>query len=318
MSKLMAPGGTMQMAYSVLEEGADAVYVGVLGWSRRGSDVELKDEEIKDLVAFAETKGKEVRVVLNTMPSSMEVPLLLKKVDRYIGWGVSGFMISDVGCMVQVRKHFPEIAIHVSVGTGLTNAEDVKYYKDMGATYVILPYRMWLDDVKAIKRTIDVGLEIFLFRTDTQGGIICPGKCTMSSYFRFKRWVDDEGKDYFYGSANRGGDCLRICQIGWEVATDGQPLSKRAILKGNPRLWFHELTDYIKAGVEYFKVPGRDRSDVLVRDIVRFYRKVVDEIRASQDRFSPEKYLPELEELKKRWATERNRRDDRLVARAKA
>ncbi|MFN3476288.1 MAG: peptidase U32 family protein [Candidatus Methylomirabilales bacterium] len=318
MAKLMAPGGTMPMAYAVLEEGADAVYVGVLGWSRRGSDVELKDEEIKDLVELAKAKGKEVRVVLNTMPSSVEVPLLLKKVDRYIGWGVSGFMISDVGCMVQVRKHFPEIDIHVSVGTGLTNAEDIKFYKEMGATYVILPYRMGLDDVKAIKRTIDVGLEIFLFRTDTQGGIICPGKCTMSSYFSFKHWMDVEGKDYFYGSANRGGDCLRICQVGWGAASEGQPLSRKTILKGNPRLWFDELADYIQAGVEYFKVPGRDRSDILVRDIVRFYRKVVDDILASPDRFSPEQYLPEIEELRKRWAAERRKRDDRLVARAKA
>jgi collagenase-like PrtC family protease len=102
------------------------------------------------------------------------------------------------------------------------------------------------------------------------------------------------------------------------VATDDQPLSRKTILKGNPRLWFHELADYIKAGVEYFKVPGRDRSETLVRDIVRFYRKVVDEIMASPDGFSPEKYVPELEELKRRWTTERNRRDDRLIARAKA
>jgi putative protease len=318
MSKLMAPGGTMKMAYSVLEEGAEAVYVGVLGWSRRGSDVELKDEEIKELVEFAKARGQEVRVVLTTMPSSTEVPLLLKKVESYIGWGVSGFMISDVGCMVQVRNRFSDIDIHASVGTGLTNAEDVKFYREMGATYVILPYRMWLDDVKAIKRTLDVGVEIFLFRTDTQGGIICPGKCTMSSYFSFRRWVDDEGKDYFYGSANRGGDCLRICQVGWDVAADFQPLSKKTILKGNPGLWFHELADYIAAGVEYFKIPGRDRSDVLVRDIVRFYRKVMDEILASPDRFAPEPFLPELQELKRRWATERNKRDARLVALAKA
>ncbi len=317
MSKLMAPGGTLPMAYSVLEEGADVVYVGVLGWSRRGSDVELKDEEIKELVRFAGTKGKEVRVVLNTMPGSIEIPLLLKKVDTYIGWGVSGFMITDAGSMMQVRKHFPEIAIHVSVGTGLTNAEEVRFYKEMGATYVILPYRMWLEEVKAIKRTIDVGLEIFLFRTATRGGIICPGKCTMSSYFSFQHWVDGEGKDYFYGSANRGGDCLRICQVGWSAGPDEYQLSKKILLKGNPRLWFLDLPDYIKAGVEYFKVPGRDRSDLLVRDIVRFYRKVVDDILASNGGAELEKYLPELQEIMKRWASERNRRDDRLVARAK-
>lgn len=317
MAKLMAPGGTMRMALSVLEEGADAVYVGVRGWSRRGADVELKDAELKDLVALATYLGKEVRVVLNTMPRSTEVSLLLKKVDKYTSWGVQGFMITDVGCMGQVRRHFPEIDIHASVGAGLSNAEDVKFYKEMGATYVILPYRMWLDDVKAIKNTIDVGLEIFLFRTEDQGGIICPGKCTMSSYFKSEHVLDAEGKDYFYGSANRGGDCLRICQVGWDLLGEWRS-SKKTILKGNPLLWLNDLPHYIQAGVEYFKVPGRDRSDDLVRDIVRFYRKVIDEILGSHGQTVLEKHLPELHELRRRWAPERNRRDDRLVARAKA
>jgi putative protease len=317
MAKLMAPGGTMRMALSVLEEGADAVYVGVLGWSRRGVDVELTDEEVKDLVRSATSLGKEVRVVLNTMPRSTEISLFLNKVDKYANWGVRGFMISDVGCMGQVRRHFPEIDIHASVGTGLTNAEDVKFYKEMGATYVILPYRMWLDDVKAIKKTIDVGLEIFLFRTEHQGGIICPGKCTMSSYFKSAHVMDAEGKDFFYGSANRGGDCLRICQVGWDVLGE-RPSSKKTILKGNPLLWVDDLARYIEAGVDYFKVPGRDRSDALVRDIVRFYRKIVDQILASNGHVVPEEDCPELHELRRRWAPERNRRDERLVARAKA
>jgi putative protease len=89
-------------------------------------------------------------------------------------------------------------------------------------------------------------------------------------------------------------------------------------LKGNPVLWLQELSDYIQAGVDYFKVPGRDRSDELVRDIVRFYRKVVDELESSPTDEVTAHYVPELQELKKRWASERRRRDDRLVARAKA
>lgn len=318
MAKLMAPGGTRRMAYSVLEAGADAVYVGVRGWSRRGSDVELIDEEVRELSDFARVQGKQVRVVLNTMPSSAEVPLLLKKVEKYAGWGVTGFMISDIGSLTQVRAHFPEVTIHASVGVGLSNAQEVKFYRDMGASVVILPYRMGIDDVRAIKRTIDVGLEVFLFKTDHLDGIICPGKCTMSSYFSFNRWLDSEGKDYFYGSANRGGDCLRVCQVGWDVATLEGDLDKKTRLKGNPLLWLHELSDYIQAGVEYFKVPGRDRSDDLVRDIVRFYRNVVDDLKVSPGGDTTANYLPELQEIRRRWAGERRRRDDRLVARAKA
>ncbi len=318
MAKLMAPGGTRTMAFSVLEAGADTVYVGVRGWSRRGSDTELTDAEVRELCAAARAQGKHVRVVLNTMPSSEEVPLLLKKVDMYAGWGVTGFMISDIGSMVQVRSHFPDITIHVSVGAGLSNALEVKFYHELGASVVILPYRMGIEDVRAIKQSLDVGLEVFLFRTENLDGIVCPGKCTMSSYFSSNRWLDNEGKDYFYGSANRGGDCLRVCQVGWEATADDREIDGKFGLKGNPLLWLQELSDYIQAGVDYFKVPGRDRSDDLVRDIVSFYRKVVDDLQIFPTDEVTAHYVPELQELKKRWASERRRRDDRLVARAKA
>lgn len=318
MAKLMAPGGTRRMAFSVLEAGADTVYVGVRGWSRRGSDTELTDAEVRELCAAARAQGKHVRVVLNTMPSSVEVPLLLKKVDMYAGWGVTGFMISDIGSMVQVRSHFPDITIHVSVGAGLSNAQEVRFYHDLGASVVILPYRMGIEEVRAIKRSVDVGLEVFLFRTENLDGILCPGKCTMSSYLSSDRWIDQEGKDYFYGSANRGGDCLRVCQVGWSATANGQGLDGLTGLKGNPKLWLKELSDYVQAGVDYFKVPGRDRSDELVRDIVRFYRRVVDDLKTVPADEVTTQYAPELEELKKRWASERRKRDDRLVARAKA
>lgn len=318
MAKLMAPGGTRTMAFSVLDAGADTVYVGVRGWSRRGSDTELTDAEVRELCAAARAQGKHVRVVLNTMPSSEEVPLLLKKVDMYAGWGVTGFMISDIGSMVQVRSHFPDITIHVSVGAGLSNAQEVRFYHDLGASVVILPYRMGIEEVRAIKRSVDVGLEVFLFRTENLDGILCPGKCTMSSYLSSDRWIDQEGKDYFYGSANRGGDCLRVCQVGWSATVNGQGLDGLTGLKGNPKLWLKELSDYVQAGVDYFKVPGRDRSDELVRDIVRFYRRVVDDLKTVPADAVTTQYAPELEELKKRWASERRKRDDRLVARAKA
>jgi putative protease len=204
------------------------------------------------------------------------------------------------------------------VGAGLSNALEVKFYHDLGASVVILPYRMGIDDVRAIKRSSNVGLEVFLFRTENLDGIVCPGKCTMSSYFSSNRWIDHEGKDYFYGSANRGGDCLRVCQVGWNATADEQEIDGKFGLKGNPKLWIQELSDYIQAGVDYFKVPGRDRSDELVRDIVRFYRRVVDELEISPTDEVTAQYAPELEELKKRWASERRKRDDRLVARAKA
>ena len=43
MPALLAPGGTLEMARTVIDEGADIVYVGPLGWSRRPHESEMSD-----------------------------------------------------------------------------------------------------------------------------------------------------------------------------------------------------------------------------------------------------------------------------------
>lgn len=314
MVMLMAPGGTLDMALSVLDEGADATYIGVEGWSRRGSQDELSDDEIHRATDYALGKDKEVRIVVNTLPSSTEIPMFVEKVRKYAAWGAKGFMISDVGCMTLVRKYLPDVDIHSSVGCGITNYEDAKFLRDVGATYVIVPYRLSVAEIAEIKSEGNVGIEVFLFKTPS-GGKICPGKCTMSSYFSFRRWLDEEGKDHFFGSASRGGDCLRVCQADWSFSVGKRVFEEHITIKTNPVLWLLELPDYLRAGVDCLKVPGRDRSTPLVRDIVRFYRRVVDEI-LSRDYPRLERFLPEVEEFRHRWIIERGKRDNRLISEA--
>ena len=312
---MMAPGGTKEMAKTVLDEGADAAYVGVSGWSRRGAKDELSDDEIHEVVDYAISRDKEIRIVVNTFPSSTEIPMFLAKVQKYQNWGAKGFMISDPGCMALVREFIPDADIHTSVGCGIVNQEDVRFLRDIGATYVVLPYRMSVEDIARIREEVGVGIEVFLFKTPS-GGKICPGKCMMSSYFSFRRWLDEEGKDYFFGSASRGGDCLRVCQAGWDLSINDDDYRKDMNIKNNPALWFMELPEYFKAGVDCLKVPGRDRSTHLVRDLVRFYRKVVDEA-LSCDSPKLEKYLPEVESFRIRWKEERGKRDLRLLSEAR-
>jgi len=314
MAIMMAPGGTPEMARAVIDEGADAVYVGVIGWSRRGAQDELNDDQIRETIDYAAARGKEVRIVVNTLPSSIELPMFLERVQRYAGWGARGFMISDVGAMRMVKEALPNVHIHTSVGCGITNYEDVKFLGDIGASYVVLPYRLTVEEIREIKRHGKAGIEVFLFKTPS-GGKICPGKCNMSSYFSFRRWLDAEGKDHFFGSASRGGDCLRVCQTEWKFNVNDIDIDAPMTIKTNPALWLEELPDYLAAGVDCLKVPGRDRSTPLVRDITRVYRRAVDLILGS-DRPDLSGFAGELEILRGRWRVERNKRDNRLLSEA--
>ncbi len=314
MAMMMAPGGTLEMAKAVLDEGADAVYVGVIGWSRRGAQDELDDDEIRRTIDYAARLGREVRVVVNTLPSSTEIPMFLERVAHYASLGARGFMISDIGAMRLVHRMLPDVHIHTSVGCGITNVEDVKFLRDLGASYIVLPYRLTIAEIAQIKREAQVGVEVFLFKTPS-GGKICPGKCMMSSYFSFRRWLDAQGKDHFFGSASRGGDCLRVCQTEWDFTVDSTTYQQPMTIKSNPALWLGELPAYLAAGVDCLKVPGRDRSAGLVRDIVRVYRRALDLIQGS-DHPDLGRFAAELEVLRGRWMTERGKRDNRLISEA--
>ncbi len=311
MVMIMSPGGTKEMAIGVLDAGANATYIGVKGWSRRGAAEELPDDDIHEVIDYANAQDKEVRIVVNTLPSSTEIPMFLDRVRKYHEWGAKGFMVSDIGCMQLVRDEIPGAQIHTSVGCGITNYADVHFLNELGATYVVLPYRMSVDEIRKIKQEANVGIEVFLFKTPA-GGKICPGKCMMSSYFSFQRWLDEEGKDHFFGSASRGGDCLRVCQTEWDLDTASERHEEQITIKSNPSLWLTELPDYLHAGVECLKVPGRDRSTELVVDLTRIYREAVDEI-LSKDVPNLWPYEARLQALRGRWKQERNNRDDGLI-----
>ena len=316
MALLLAPGGTVEMACACVDEGADVIYVGPLGWSRRPYESELSDGEIRTVVAHAGRRGAQVRVVLNTFPSPFELDRFMENVARYAAWGVSGFIVSDPGAIALVRRLLPETLIHVSIGSGITNAWDTAFYRELGADVIILPYRWGEAEVAAARRVSDVGLEVFLFET-VQTGKICPGKCIMSSYLKFRDWLDVEGERPFHGSANRGAkECYRVCQAQWEFRRDGGA-PELVKLRRDARLMLEQLPRLVALGVDCFKLSGRERPTSMMRDLVRFYRKVLDGLRdgSATDMAA---HAEELAALRERWVSEKRKRVGTLMTRAAA
>ncbi len=315
MVDLMGPGGTLEMTVAALERGCDSVFVGPKGWSRRPATDELTDGEIREAIAHARRLGKDIRVAVNVMPCPDEIPTFLAKVERYAAWGAAGVMICDPGCIALVRRGFPDLDIHVSVTAGIFNVEDVRFYRDLGANIVVIPYRWSVDDLLAIRGQAGVAMEAFLFQS-TKRGRICPGRCYSSSYFQIAHVRDTDGKDHFVGSASRGGSCHRICRARWDLAVAGARRSDTPELKSTPELLLWEMPEYVALGVSRFKIPGRERSVSLVGDIVAFYRRVLDEVLAGATDVSP--FEGEWLEIRERWARERVRRDSTRITTAVA
>jgi len=304
---LMAPGGTLDMAIAAFDHGADSVYVGPKGWSRRPASDELDDGEIAELLAHAQGRGKDVRIAINVMPCSDEIPAFLRKIEECAANGAGGVMICDPGCIRLVRQHFPELDIHVSVTAGVFNLADIEFYREMGANLVVLPYRWGTTELQEVKDCPGMLMEAFLFQSAHRGRI-CPGRCYSSSYFHIRHVKDAANKDHFVGSASRGGSCYRICRGKWQLMIADHAHPDTPVLKGSPELLLWELPEYVAAGVARFKIPGRERSTRLVSAIVDFYRRALDHVLAGDQDVSG--FAAEWADIKYRWEHERGRRDD--------
>ncbi|BAT71921.1 peptidase U32 [Thermosulfidibacter takaii ABI70S6] len=296
---LLAPGGSVAMAKASFEAGADAVYVGLYGWSRRTKEYELKIEEIALICEEARKHNKEVRVALNTAFSALEYPLFKKAIKDLESVGVNGLIINDVGAILTIKEVSPSMEVHVSAGMNAINIEDMRFYKELGADMIVMPCNLTPEEVKKIKEHVPVGVEVFLHSNTCFTYL---GKCLMSSYVKHN-WVFDEyGKNHFHGSPNRGGYCHRICKANWKWN------DQKVELRNDMFLAFENLEDWIEAGVDCLKIQGREYNPNIIAQIVKFYREVIDTIVSNGQLPNKERYRKQLEEISRARDQERNKR----------
>ena len=309
--EILAPAGNLEMAYAAIDAGAEAIYVGPKGWSRRTNESEASDEDIQLMIDYANEKGSEVRIVVNTFPSPIEMKGYLEKICKYHDMGAHGYIASDIGVLKYLKDRFPDCTIHVSVGSGISNAMDTKFYEEIGCDLIVLPYRWDDNDFKEVQKVSNIGIETFFYKT-TQTGKLCPGNCIMSSYLSFRAANEQEEAKNKEASANRGSkECYRVCQAAWDLNTEGKE-SKKAKLKHDASLMLEQLPHFIKIKTEVFKISGREKPVDLIRDLVLFYKKVIkvleDDINADISI-----YEDEVAQLGHRWKTQKGKRLGTLI-----
>ena len=315
MAEILAPAGNLEMAIAALDAGADAVYPGPKGWSRRTMEQEVTDEDIEAMIHHANKTNKKVKVVMNTYPAPFEMPIFIEKVKKFYDMGASGFIVTDVGIVKMIRKMCPDTEIHVSIGAGVSNATEVKFFADAGADVIVLPFRWDTHDFEQVQKISDIKLEAFLYNT-IKTGKICPGNCIMSSFFQYRDWFDEEGKKNDHGSANRGSkECYRICQVPWEINNNAD--DSKSILKQDTNLIQEQLTDFVKLGVDVYKISGRERPIEMICKVIRFYRKAIDELEDGTIK-DMSKYAEELEDLRAEWNGQKQKRVAVLMNKAKS
>jgi putative protease len=296
------------MGISVLEAGADLVFVGLQGFSRRGFECELTVEDIAFLCSVAGKMGKSVRLAVNIYPDDKLSNKLEKDVATCVEAGVSAFIVNDPGLCKYLRCIYPNIGIHVSVGASTLNIFDVHFWQSIGATGLVLLCDLGPREIQVISEKAEVELEILVH---ANLDFTYLGKCWISSYSSTRN-VLCQGLKKVEGSPNRGGICYRVCRRRWHVADGDCEKGGSSDLPNECRLLAGELRDYLNAGVTCFKIQGREYSIPLVVEMVRTYRWLLDNIMNGD---SIDEYLlnERIKVLEDHRDAERSKRTNTLV-----
>jgi putative protease len=278
MVELLAPAGNLSMVEAAVSAGANAIYVGPRGWSRRRDRYELSDEDVHAAIGIAHAGGAKLRVAFNTNMQSREIAPLLRKMEGFVSRGVDGAIMTDVGAIAEVHRNFPQLTIHASIGANILNDEDVAFYRSIGVSQVVADTKLTLRELASRKERMDVGIEILIHANKCYTYL---GKCWMSPYHRLERGTDEFGKDLFKGSPNRGGLDYRVCLESWELYCGEEQWEKSVALKNDAFFLLEDIPNLIGLGVHCLKVQGREYPVPLVERMVRFYRDLIDACLAS-------------------------------------
>ena len=273
MIELLAPAGNIAMVERVVANGANAVYVGPRGWSRRRDAYEMDDADIRRSIEICHAGGAKCRVAINTNMQSHEIPPMLAKMDRFVAWGADGAIMTDIGAIAAVHRRFPGLTIHASIGANILNDEDVRFYRSLGVSQVVADTKLTLRELASRKEHIDVGIEILIHANKCYTYL---GKCWMSPYHRLERTADASGKDVFKGSPNRGGLDYRVCLEAWELYSGDERWEARVALKNDAFFLLDDIPKLIDLGVHCLKVQGREYPVAMVGGMLKFYRDLID------------------------------------------
>src|SRR5712691_11451965 len=166
---LLAPAGSPEAVRAALDAGADAVYVGLAGWSRGGARGELDWNELVAAQREVASVGRTLRVALNTIPKPQERAQLFDRIPALLDLGIQEVIVNDIGILAALRRRFPELLLTASIGCG--------------AQTVVLPGTVSPTEMREIRSVRGISVEIMVHMVEE---FILLGKCSMPSYVHLK------------------------------------------------------------------------------------------------------------------------------------
>ena len=206
--ELLSPAGDLERLRYAINYGADAVYCSLPEFGMRSAPANFTPEQLTEGVIYAHARGRKVYLTMNTLPTNEEADRLPDAIRSAAAAGVDAFIVADLGVLEACKQFAPDIDVHMSTQTGITNWAAARAAYNLGAKRVVLARELTLQDIATIRDKTPPELEIEAF----VHGAMCmsvSGRCLLSNYLT--------GRD-----SNRG-QCAQPCRWKYYLSEETRP-----------------------------------------------------------------------------------------------
>lgn len=262
--ELLAPAKDLEKAKTAIRYGADAVYLGGKRFSLRSRASNFDIEDIKEIADFAHGFNKKIYVTVNMVFHDDDLYGIREYLEKLEKIGVDAIIVESLAVASLSKKYAPNMECHISTQTSITNSMTVKMMEEFGADRVVLAREVDMSEIEVIAKRVNIPLEVFI-----HGGMCSnySGRCTLSNRMTLR-------------DANRGG-CAQSCRWKYRVYDGNTLISDKECplsMSSKDLRATAYIERMIKAGVASLKIEGRMKSDYYIAQVVKTYRKMIDEI----------------------------------------
>ena len=252
--ELLAPSGNIETFLAAVDAGADAVYLGMKNFSARNKAQNFSFSQLNDLCHYAKEKNIKIFVAFNTLLQENDIKKAFSYLEQLSVIEPSALIIQDLAVVNIVKKYFPNLKLHASTQLSIHNSFGAEQAKRVGFSRVVLARELSFEQIKKIRQTTDIELEIFCH------GALCfcvSGLCLMSSFIG--------------GYSGNRGYCTQPCRRLWTIDNkQGYFLSPKDLQLAN---YIQQLKDI---GINCLKIEGRMKNKDYVYRTVKAYRLLID------------------------------------------
>ena len=256
MLELLSPAGSMEALRAAVQNGANAVYLGIGTFNARQGAKNFTLETLGEALKYCHVRGVAVHLTLNTLVTDREFKSVSELIRKTAEAGVDAYIVQDLGVAQLCRQIAPEVPVHGSTQMTVHSLPGVQLCAAMGMKRVVLSRELSREEIRYICANSPIEIEVFAH------GALCmsySGQCYLSAAIGGR-------------SGNRG-RCAQPCRqsYGYGRWEEKYPLS----LKDNCLV--HYLGELESMGVASVKLEGRMKKPEYVATVTAVYRKAIDE-----------------------------------------